>query len=265
MNGSGIANMKSGFTYVAGLSNTNAQYWGTAATSGGAYTITNVLPGTYTLTIYKGELEVSTQSVTVTAGAGTAVHTVTPDDPSDDTAIFRIGDWDGTPKGFLNFETAGTVAAPWKPTYMHPSDGRLSSWDPSNFIVGTTANSGFPGYMWKSINNGHVVYFKLTADQYASARTLRIGITEAYAGGRPTISVNSWSSSLPSASTQASTRSLTVGTYRGNNHMYEYTIPASAFVQSTSTYQVLTITVISGSSGDGYLSPGISIDAVDLL
>ena len=49
--GVGLANMKSGFQYVVGLKSDQAQYW-TAAT--GAWRIDKVLPGTYTLTVYKG-------------------------------------------------------------------------------------------------------------------------------------------------------------------------------------------------------------------
>jgi rhamnogalacturonan endolyase len=248
--GVGLSNMKAGYTYVVGLSNSAAQYWGTADGTSGAWSITGVLPGTYTLTVYKSELEVATSSVAITAGAGTA----------DDTAIWRIGDWDGTPKGFLNFGDT-----PMKPTYMHPSDTRLASWDPSNYIVGTSAASGFPGYMWQDINNDHVVYFKLTADQLAASHTIRIGMTEGYIGGRPMISVNGWTSSVTPATSQASTRSLTVGTYRGNNVLLTWVVPASAWVQSTSEWQVLTISVITGSTGSGYLSGGISIDAVDMI
>jgi rhamnogalacturonan endolyase len=253
--------MKSAYTYVAALSNTAAQYWGTATPSTGAFSITNVIPGTYTLTIYKGEYAVYTASVAVTAGAGTALHTITPVDPSDDVAIWRIGDWDGTPSGFTNFDTT-----PMKLTYMHPSDTRLTSWTSiPNFIVGTsTAAGSMPGYMWKSVNNGHLIYFKLTAAQTALAHTVRIGITQAFAGGRPQITINSWTSSAPAASSQASTRSLTVGTYRGTNTMFTYTVPASAFLTAGS-YNILTINVISGSSGTTYLSPGMSLDAIDFL
>lgn len=118
--GVGIANTKSGYTYVVGLANDDAQYWGTADSANSyAWAIYNVLPGAYTLTAYKEELEVYTSSITITAGAGTAVHTITCDDPEDDAAIWRIGDWDGTPAGFLNF-----VDTPMKPTYMHPVSER---------------------------------------------------------------------------------------------------------------------------------------------
>ncbi|WQF87207.1 Putative Galactose-binding-like domain superfamily, galactose mutarotase-like domain superfamily [Colletotrichum destructivum] len=257
--GVGLANMKSGKTYVVGLSNSVAQYWGTAG-AGGAWSIAKVIPGTYTLTVYKDELEVATSSVTIKAGAGTAVNTITCVDPQDDATIWRIGEWDGTPKGFLNFEDT-----PLKLTYMHPSDSRISTWNAGNFIVGTHGANRFPGYMWKEVNSGYIIYFKLTADQLKSGHTVRIGLTEAYIGGRPAINVNSWASPLPAATTQASTRSLTVGTYRGNNVKLTYAVPQSAWVQSTSEWQILTINIISGSSGTKFLSPGVSFDALELL
>lgn len=46
--------MKSGYSYVVGLKNDAAQYWTTAASSGGAWRINKVLPGTYTLNVFKG-------------------------------------------------------------------------------------------------------------------------------------------------------------------------------------------------------------------
>lgn len=119
--------------------------------------------------------------------------------------------------------------------------------------------------MWVDINNNHIIYFKLTSDQLASAHTIRIGITEAFIGGRPKITVNSWDSGVTAITNQASTRSLTVGTYRGNNVMLTWDVPASAFTQSTSEWQILTISVISGSTGSDYLSAGISVDCVDML
>jgi rhamnogalacturonan endolyase len=54
---------------------------------------------------------------------------------------------------------------------------------------------------------------------------------------------------------------LTVGTYRGNNTTYTYRIPESAFIAGTNT---LVLTVVSGSGGTGFLSPGYSYDAVEL-
>lgn len=87
--GVGLSNTKSGYTYVVGLANTEAQYWGTANSAASyAWEVENVLPGTYTLTVYKDELEVYTGSVVITAGAGTAVHTITCVDPADDAYIW---------------------------------------------------------------------------------------------------------------------------------------------------------------------------------
>ncbi|KAH7386222.1 Rhamnogalacturonase B, N-terminal-domain-containing protein [Cadophora sp. MPI-SDFR-AT-0126] len=258
--GVGIKNMKSGYTYVVGLSNNDAQYWGVAAPTTGAFSIAKILPGTYTLTVYKGEIEVYTSSVAVTAGGKVALNSITPTDPSDTAAIWRIGEWDGSPAGFTNFDKT-----PMLPTYMHPSDTRISTWNPPNYIVGTSSAAGsLPGYMWKDVNNGHLIYFKLDATQTAAAHTVRIGITEAFIGGRPSITINSWSSKLPGATNQASTRSLTVGTYRGNNVMLTYDVPASAFL-AAGQYNIMKIDIISGSTGTGFLSPGVSLDAIDFI
>ncbi|KAK7191589.1 hypothetical protein DPSP01_004802 [Paraphaeosphaeria sporulosa] len=255
--GVGLSNMKSGYQYVVGLKNDAAQYW-TITT--GAWRISGVLPGTYTLTVYKSELEVHTESVTVTAGGTVTKNTIACVDPQDTTAIWRIGDWDGTPKGFLNF-----LDTPMKPTYMHPSDTRLAKWDASNFIVGASQASNFPGYIWKDINNDHLVYFKLTADQLKKGAKIRVGVTEGMAGGRPAIAVNSWTAPLQADKGQGDTRSLTVGTYRGNNYIYEYSVPTSAWIQQANEYQTLKISVISGKTATGYLSPGISVDAIDMI
>lgn len=257
--GVGLANMKSGLQYVVGLKSDAAQYWTTAGT-GGAWTIDKALPGTYTLTVYKSELEVYTKTVSITAGTTLAVNSITCVDPQDTSVIWRIGEWDGTPKGFLNFQDT-----PMKPTYMHPSDSRLASWTPGNYIIGTSNAGNFPGYMWKDVNSGYLVYFRLSTAQLASSFKIRIGVTEGLAGGRPAINVNSWAAALQAQKTQADTRSLTVGTYRGNNQVYEYTVPATAWVQSTSEYQVLKITVITGKTGEKWLSGGVSFDALEMV
>ncbi len=254
--GVGINGRDTNYTYTVGFANSTAQYWTTAAASDGYFNCTDMRPGTYTMTIYKGELAVYTGSATVTAGGTKRLNSITiTDDPSATTPIWRIGDWDGTPCEFLN----GTLF-----TTMHPSDVRISTWAPGNYIVGTTSASSFPACQWKDVNNDHIVYFKLNSSQNTSAHTLRIGLTCAFAGGRPKITVNGWSSSLPSPSSQPSSRTLTVGTYRGNNVTYTFTVPSSAWQTNTNDYNVLTITAISGTSGSGFLSPGYSFDCVDL-
>ncbi|NUS31196.1 MAG: rhamnogalacturonase B precursor [Streptomyces sp.] len=258
--GVGITGRNTAYPYTVGLANSAAQYWGSARSSDGYFSIGGVLPGTYTLTVFKGELAVYTASVTVTAGGTTTLNSIaipSSNDPSNASAIWRINDWNGTPSGFKNADLM---------TYAHPSDVRASAWT-GNVVIGSgTETSAFPCYLWKDVNSGLLVYFKLTAAQAAAAHTLRIGVTTAYANGRPQVVVNdTWTSAIPSPPTQPSTRSLTNGSYRGNNYTFTYSVPASAWLTDTSQYNILKINVVSGSGTTSYLSAGTSIDAIDLL
>jgi rhamnogalacturonan endolyase len=257
--GVGISGRDTAFAYTVGIANSAAQYWGSARSSDGFFSIAGVLPGTYTLTVFKGELAVYTGSVTVAAGGTTTLNSIaipSSNDPGNAGAIWRIGSWDGTPSGFKNADLM---------TYAHPSDPRAAAWT-GNVVIGSgNETAAFPAYIWKDVNSGLLVYFKLTAAQAAAAHTLRIGVTTAYANGRPQIAVNSWTSAIPSPPTQPSTRSLTVGSYRGNNYTFTYSVPASAWLTDTSQYNVLKIDVVSGSGTTSYLSAGTSIDALDLL
>ncbi len=240
------------YTYTVGFANSTAQYFTTAAASNGYYNCTGMRPGTYTMTIYKNELAVWSGSATVTAGGTQVFNTITiTGDPSSVTPLWRIGNWDGSPGEFRN---GGTI------TTMHPSDPRISSWAPGTYVIGSSSPSFFPCYQWKGINGSQAIQFNLSSGQVA-ARTVRVGLTCAYAGARPKITVNSWTSSNPSPSSQPSTRTLTVGTYRGNNVPYTFSVPASAFVTGTNTLSVIPI---SGSGSSGYLSAGYSIDCVDI-
>jgi rhamnogalacturonan endolyase len=246
--GSGVT---SGTTATVGFSNSTAQYWCGTGTNGD-FSSPAMKPGQYVQTLYQNELAVATRNVTVVAGTTLTGQNIdsawfTPASP-----VFRIGTWTGAPTAFKNWANL---------TSMHPSDTRMASWGPVTYTVGSSAVSDFPAYQWKAINNPTTVRFTLSSSQIA-ARTVRIGITAAYAGGRPQITVNSWTSPAPAASSQPDSRSLTIGTYRGNNALYTYDVPASAFVSGTNT---MTITVISGSAGlGGYLSPGMSYDCVEM-
>jgi rhamnogalacturonan endolyase len=242
--------VQSGWLTVVGFANSTAQYWCQPDASTGNFSSPMMKPGTYTQTLYANELAVATRSVTVTAGAATTGQNIASS-WSTPSAVFRIGDWDGAPTSFKNW---------YNLTSMHPSDSRDASWGPTTYTVGSSAVSDFPAYQWKDVNNPTTVTFTLTSGQIAD-RTVRIGISAAYAGGRPQISVNSWTSAAPGPTSQPSSRSLTIGTYRGNNALLTYSVPASAFVAGTNT---MTITAISGSSGSGYLSPGYSYDCVEM-
>ncbi|MFG3718595.1 rhamnogalacturonan lyase B N-terminal domain-containing protein [Streptomyces massasporeus] len=257
--GVGISGRNTAYPYTVGLANPSAQYWGPARSSDGWFSLSGVLPGTYTLTVYKGELAVYTTSVSVSAGGTTTLNTIaipSSNDPSNAAAIWRIGDWNGTPGGFKNADLM---------THAHPSDTRAASWT-GNVVVGNGETAAFPCYLWKDVNSGILVYFKLTAAQAAAAHTLRIGVTTAYANGRPQVTVNdAWTSAIPAPPTQPDTRSLTNGSYRGNNHTFTYSVPASAWKTDTSQYNVLRIDVVSGSGASGFLSAGTAVDAIDLL
>jgi rhamnogalacturonan endolyase len=253
----GINGRDGAYPYTVGFANSTAQYWAAADAATGSINKTGMLPGTYTMTIYKNELAVDTRSVTVSAGNTVALNTITiGNDPSTASALWRIGNWDGTPKEFLNGD---------KLNAMHPSDVRMAYWTPSDYIVGTSvAGTGFPAYQWKSVNGSMNVRFNLTRSQLSalSTYTLRVGITAAYANARPQVTVNGWTSSVPAASAQPNSRSLTVGTYRGNNALFTYSIPPEQLVVGQN---ILTLAPASGSSGTLYLSPGYAFDAVDLI
>lgn len=252
--GVGIANRDSNYPYTVGFANATAQYYADANPSTGYFNSSGMIPGTYTMTVYKNELAVDTRTVTVNAGATTTLNTVTvANDPSSITPKWRIGDWDGTPKEFINGSRLTT---------MHPQDVRMSPWTVPDYVIGTsTPATGFPAYQWKDINGNLVIRFNLKQNEIR-AYTLRAGITVGFSGGRPKIAVNGWSSANPAAPTQPKTRTLTVGTYRGNNTMLSFNIPASELVVGQNT---LTLTAISGSGAAQYLSAGYAWDAVDLI
>jgi rhamnogalacturonan endolyase len=253
----GINGRDAAYAYTVGFANATAQYWTAARASDGYAQKTGMLPGTYTMTVYKNELAVDTRSVTVSAGSTLALNAITvAGDPGATTALWRIGNWDGTPKEFLNGD---------KVNAMHPSDVRMAYWTPADYLVGTSsAAAGFPAYQWKAVNGAVNVRFNLTSTQLkaTSTYTLRVGITDAYAGARPQVTVNGWVSAVPASSAQPNSRSLTTGSYRGNNATFTYNIPVEQLVVGQN---ILTLAPASGSSGTTYLSPGYAYDAVDLI
>jgi rhamnogalacturonan endolyase len=241
-----------GYAVTVGLSNASAQYW-TTPDSSGNYSLGGVLPGTYTETLYANELAVGSGTVTVSAGGTTNADV--QDTAPVFTTLWTIGTWDGTPNEFLNEPALHTE---------HPSDTRMAPWSNVNYVVGTNSPSDWPAVQWKDVNNGNRITFTLTAGQASVANTLRIFITDAFAGGRPQITVNAgqayhWTSALPAPSSQPSTRSITLGTYRGNNTTFTYNIPRSALVAGTNT---IDISVNSGTAGSGFLSPAVVYDAI---
>ncbi len=250
----GLTGRVTGLLYTAGFANSKAQYWVDADPVDGHFTAEGMLPGVYTMTVYKGELEVQTAQVTVTANANYALNPIAiTADPAATPALWRIGQWDGSPQEFINGD---------KLTFMHPGDVRMASWNVGPYVVGTsTAATGWPAYQWKDVNNGLQVRFTLKRGQNAAPLRLRIGLSADFAGARPQVTVNSWTSAIPAAPPKVS-RNMTVGTYRGVNRTYTFDIPASQLVVGTN---VLTINTVSGTAGTKFLSPSISFDAIDLV
>ncbi|MGH1555282.1 polysaccharide lyase family protein [Streptomyces sp. L7] len=137
--GVGLKGMDPKYPYTVGFSNADAQYWAKAADGTGAFSCKGMLPGTYTLTVFKGELAVHTGSVVVTAGGTTSLHTLPiTGDPSTAAAVWRLGNWDGTPGEFKNAELM---------TYAHPSDARAAKWT-GNVTIGSGSEAeSFPAYV----------------------------------------------------------------------------------------------------------------------
>jgi rhamnogalacturonan endolyase len=252
-----------GHEATVALSNSAAQYWTRPDQTTGAYTIAGVQAGTYTETLYDNELAVGTRTVTIAAGRTTRADIV--DTYYTPPAIFRIGTWDGTPKEFLHANQINT---------MHPSDARMGSWslpvDAASglptFTVGTSTNAQWPLAQFKDINNNPRIVFTLTPAQ-VTALTLRVGLTLAFASGRPNITVNkgqsyAWTSAFQSPSAQPDSRGITRGTWRGNNVVHSFNIPAANLRAGVNT---IDLSVLSGETSTGFLSPSVTFDAIDLV
>ncbi|MFG6458341.1 rhamnogalacturonan lyase B N-terminal domain-containing protein [Roseateles sp. BYS96W] len=250
----GVSGRVAGIPYTAGFANSQAQYWVDVDPVDGHFTSTGMLPGVYTMTLYKGELGVQTAQVTVTANADYAMNPIAiTADPGATPALWRIGEWDGSPQEFINGDRL---------TFMHPSDVRMASWNVGPYVIGSSSPAtGWPAYQWKDVNNGLQVQFTLKRGQNTAPLRLRVGLTADFNGARPQVSVNSWTSAIPAAPAKVS-RNMTVGTYRGVNRTYSFDIPAAQLVVGTN---VLTINTVSGTAGTRFLSPSLSFDAVDLV
>ena len=240
--------------YTLALANARAQYWADVSPHDGHFALAGILPGSYQATLYRDELEVKRFAVDVQAGRATPCACGSVEhDPQHDAALWRIGTWDGSPREFRNGD---------KVTVMHPSDVRMQRWAVPDYIVGrSTPASDFPAYQWKAVNGTMTVRFQLDPNDIADHK-VRIGITTAFAHARPSITVNQWAAPLQQPAVEPSTRSLTAGSYRGNNASFVFEVPAAAFVVGENT---LRISVTSGNTGDGFLSPGYAFDAIDLL
>ncbi|KAI6082755.1 polysaccharide lyase family 4 protein [Hypoxylon rubiginosum] len=247
---SGTASGISGsFQRVVHWYNSAAQYW-TIASSNGAFTSPAMKPGTYTMVLYQGEYKVATATgVSVSAGQTTSKSIASTETTRN--SLWKIGEFDGQPTGFLNAD---------KFLRMHPSDSRMSKWTPATYTVGSSSLSQFPMAIFQNVNNPVTIKFNLGSAP--GAATLRIATTLSFAGARPQAKVNSWSGPAPAAPTKIDSRGVTRGAYRGYGEVYDVSIPSGTLVSGSNT---ITITSISGSSGDTFLNPNIIFDAVELF
>lgn len=241
--------------FVVAWANERAQYWARVSPAGREFASPPMIPGTYTTRLYRGELAVDSSSVTVGPGTVTQdFHYVDPPEPT----LFRIGEHDGTPEGFLN---ADRIAD------MHPSDTRMAPWGPVTYTVGISPLSDFPMAQFKKVNNSTTIRFRLPRGQ-VGPHTLHVYITLAFQGARPVVTVNpgtpqQWTGPIPPAtkSQQPDSRGVTRGTYRGNNMEFTVDIPETALVEGMNS---IAIEAASGSAGEEFLSPSFVYDAVQL-
>ncbi|OWZ21267.1 hypothetical protein PHMEG_0004203 [Phytophthora megakarya] len=238
---------------VVGFSNTDAQYWTKVAAGSKSFTSPKMIPGTYKATVYKKQLAVGTASVVVSEG-DSAKQSIDVTYALAKSPIWRIGEWDGTPDGFLNAD---------KIHRMHPSDSRMSAWEPITFAAGSDDNSKFPMAQFRAANDGIKITFDLTGAQAGEARTLKIGLTLAQASARSQVKVNDFDAEVPE-SAAVKTRGVTRGVTLGNYKLYEYAIPSSALVSGSNT---ITLTIASGASDPAqkFLSSSVVFDALELV
>ncbi|KAF4040233.1 Polysaccharide lyase family 4 domain III [Phytophthora infestans] len=224
---------------VVGFSNAAAQYWVKVAAGKKTFTSPLMKAGHYTATVYKKQLAVGTASVLINAGA-TKTQSISVSLNMTSKPIWRIGEWDGTPDGFLNAD---------KIHKMHPSDYRMSAWKTMTFKAGSDADSAFSMAQFRGAK---------------VSRTLKIGLTLAQSSGRSSVTVNGkWTAAVP-ASVAVKTRGVTRGVIVGNYKLYEYVIPSSALATGTNS---IKLTVASGATdpSEKFLAASVVFDALELV
>ncbi|KAL4911102.1 hypothetical protein BDW74DRAFT_172552 [Aspergillus multicolor] len=246
-----ISGTSSSLPAVVHLYNDDYQSWTSA--SDGAFTSPELVEGSYTLALYQGELLAATTTVPVTAGSTAtaslaATNTIITDDR---TTIFQISEYDGTPSGLLNAENQ---------LRMHPSDSRMADWNPTPFVVGTNTDADFPMALFVDVNNNFEIQFTLDEIPDTDKITIRVATTLSFAGGRPQVTLNDDEGDAPEAPSKIDSRGVTRGAYRGYGEVYETSFDVGSLVTGENS---VYIAVISGSSGDEFLSPNFIVDAIE--
>jgi rhamnogalacturonan endolyase len=242
-------------TIVVGFKNAMAQYWTQLPPGELAYTSPLMKPGNYTITVYKKQLAVATASaeIRVAASRSRDIQDITVQFQPNPDALWTIGEWDGTPSGFLNAN---------KIHEMHPSDDRMAPLLPINFTIGQDDAASFPLALFRGFNDPLTIIFNLTDTQALDVHTLRIGVTLAQNNGRTTVTVNDQWSGPAMATAAVKTRGITRGTTTGNYIVYEYTIPSSAFVTGDNKI-VLGVTSGNTDPPEPFLHASVVFDALE--
>ncbi|CBF75026.1 hypothetical protein AN3950.2 [Aspergillus nidulans FGSC A4] len=247
-----VSGTSSSLPTIVHFYNDDYQSWANASDDG-SFTSPELVEGSYTLALYQDELLAATTTVSVTAAATasasiSATNTIIT---ADRTTIFQIGTYDGTPSGLRNAENQ---------LRMHPSDSRMADWNPTPFIVDTNSDSDFPMALFKDVNNNFEIQFTLDEVPDTDTITMRIATTLAFASGRPQLTLNDDECGAPEAPTKIDSRGVTRGAYRGYGEVYTCEFDVGSLVAG---HNSVYISVVSGSSGDEYLSPNFIVDAIE--
>jgi rhamnogalacturonan endolyase len=233
----------------------NDDYQSWANTSDGSFTSPALVEGSYTMALYQNELVAATTTVSITAGATTTASLSATNEiiTTDRTTIFQIGEYDGTPSGLRNAASQ---------LRMHPSDDRMDDWNPTPFVVGESGDTDFPMAIFADVNSNFEIQFSIDEIPDTEEVTFRIATTLAFAGGRPQVTLNEAESDAPSAPSKIDSRGVTRGAYRGYGEVYTYSFGVDELVAGENS---IYISVISGSSGEEFLSPNFVSIPVDTI
>jgi rhamnogalacturonan endolyase len=106
--------------------------------------------------------------------------------------------------------------------------------------------------IFADVNSNFEIQFSLDLIPDTEEVTFRIATTLAFAGGRPQVTLNEAESDAPSAPSKIDSRGITRGAYRGYGEVYTYSFGVDELVTGDNS---IYISVISGSSGEEFLSP----------
>ncbi|RDW93720.1 uncharacterized protein DSM5745_01042 [Aspergillus mulundensis] len=239
-----VSGTSSSLPAVVHFYNADYQSWATSS-SDGTFTSPQLVEGSYTMALYQDELLAATSTISVTASSTAtaslaATNTIIT---AARTTLFQIGQYDGTPSGLLNAENQ---------LRMHPSDARMASWNPTPFVVDTNSDADFPMALFADVNNNFEIQFTLPEIPDTETVTIRVATTLSFAGGRPQVTLNDDEGDAPAAPSKIDSRGVTRGAYRGYGEVYETSFDVGSLVEGQNS---VYIAVVSGSSGEEFLSP----------